>query len=396
MLNFQFQVPTQVFFGEGAEKEVGQRVKEFGGRRVLVHFGSRHSKQSGLIDRIAGYLHGEGIETVELGGVQPNPRLGLVHRGIELCRREKVDFILAVGGGSVIDSAKAIALGVPYEGEVWDFFTGKQEVERLLPMGAVVTMPAAGSEVAVGSVITNEDGMEKVPLNHPKFRPLFAVLDPLLTLSLPPYQTACGIADIMSHVMENYFSRTQHTELGDRLCEACMKTLIHNGRIVIRYPEDPAARSEIMWAASLAQAGLLNTGRQGDWASHTIENELSAVYDVAHGAGLAVVFPGWMKYVCEADLKVFVRFATRVWNLDPSQFSDEKALALEGIGRLSGFFTELGLPSTLAELNVPADHLDMLAERVAGNGDIGQFMRLTKADVLSILRSIADPAVCNV
>lgn len=390
MLSFQFQVPTQVFFGEGAEKEVGQRVKEFGGHRVLIHFGSRHSKQSGLIDRIAGYLHDKGISTVELGGVQPNPRLGLVHQGIELCRREKVDFILAVGGGSVIDSAKAIALGVPYEGEVWDFFTRKQKVEYLLPLGAVVTMPAAGSEVAVGSVITNEDGMQKIPLNHRKLRPLFAVLDPLLTLSLPPYQTACGIADIMSHVMENYFSRTPNTELGDRLCEACMKTLIHNGRILAEYPDDLAARSEIMWAASLAQAGLLCTGRQGDWASHDIENELSALYDVAHGAGLAVVFPGWMKHVYEADIRVFARFATRVWNLDPSQFPDERALALKGIECLSEFFTQLGLPSTLAELGIPADRLDMLAERAVKGGGTGQFMRLSKTDVLSILKSCAD------
>lgn len=393
MLNFEFQVPTQVFFGEGAEKEVGQRVKEFGGDKALIHFGSRHSKQSGLIDRIAGYLHKEGIETVELGGVQPNPRLGLVYKGIELCRREEVDFILAVGGGSVIDSAKAIALGVLYEGDVWDFFTRKQKVERLLPLGAVVTMPAAGSEVAVGSVITNEDGMQKIPLNNRKMRPLFAVLDPLLTLSLPPYQTACGIADIMSHVMENYFSRTQNTELGDRLCEACMKTLIHNGRIVMEHPGDLAARSEIMWAASLAQAGLLCTGRQGDWASHDIENELSAVYDVAHGAGLAVVFPGWMKYVFEADIRVFVRFATRVWNLDPSQFSDERALALAGIERLSDFFTQLGLPSTLAQLGIPEDiikdQLEMLAERAVKNGGTGQFMRLYKEDVLHILKNCA-------
>ena len=386
MLDFQFQVPTQVFFGEGAEKEVGLRVKEFGGHRVLIHFGSRHSKQSGLIDRIAGYLHEEGIETVELGGVQPNPRLSLVHQGIDLCRREKVDFILAVGGGSVIDSAKAIAVGVPYEGEVWDFYTRKQKVECLLPLGAVVTMPAAGSEVAVGSVITNEEVMQKVALNNRKFRPLFAVLDPLLTLSLPPYQTACGVADIMSHVMENYFSRAEHTELSDRLCEACLKTLIHNGRIVQKHPEDIAARSEIMWAASLAQAGLLSAGRQGDWGSHAIENELSAVYDVAHGAGLAVVFPSWMKYVYETDLKVFVRFAQRVWDLDPSQFSDEKALALEGIRRLSEFFTELGLPSTLAELGVCANQLEMLAERAAGTQGTGQFMRLKKEDVLHILK----------
>lgn len=387
MLDFQFQVPTQVFFGEGAEREVGQRVKEFGGHRALIHFGSRHSKQSGLIDRIAGYLHGAGIETVEFGGVKPNPRLGLVYQGIELCRREKVDFILAVGGGSVIDSAKAIAMGVPYEGDVWDFFTGKKELERLLPLGAVATMPAAGSEVAIGSVITNEDGMQKVPFNNPKMRPLFAVLDPLLTLSLPPYQTACGIADILSHVMENYFSRVQNTELGDRLCEACMKTLIHNGRIVMEHPDHLAARSEIMWAASLAQAGLLCTGRQGDWASHDIENELSAVYDVAHGAGLAVIFPSWMKYVYEADIRVFVRFATRVWNLEPSQFSDERALAFRGIECLSDFFAELGLPSTLAELGIPGDQLDMLAKRAVKNGGTGQFMRLSKADVLHILKS---------
>ncbi|SCH79746.1 NADH-dependent butanol dehydrogenase A [uncultured Ruminococcus sp.] len=390
MLDFSFQVPTQVYFGLEADKEVGKYIKEFGGSKVLIHYGSHFSKKSGLVDRIIGYLKSEKLEVVELGGVLPNPRLGLVRQGIEICRKEKVDFILAVGGGSVIDSAKGIALGVPYDGDVWDFYSGKQLVEKLLPLGSIVTLPATGSEVAVGSVVTNEEGMQKVPLNHPKIRPQFAILNPRLTLSIPPYQTACGIADIMAHVMENYFSNVENTDFTDRLCEACLKTMIHNGRVVAKQPEDLAARSEIMWVASVAQAGLLNTGRQGDWASHDIENELSAVYDAPHGGGLAVVFPGWMKYVYRHNLKVFVRFATRVWGVDPSVFEDDDAVAREGIRRLSEFFAEIGLPSTLEGLRVPVDRLDEIAQRVTKGGTIGNFVKLSEQDVLNIYHSLCE------
>jgi len=379
-----------VYFGCDADKDAGKRIKEFGGSKVLVHYGSYFSKKSGLIDQIVDYLKAEGLEVVELGGVLPNPRLGLVREGITLCRKEKVDFILAIGGGSVIDSAKGIALGVPYEGDVWDFYSGKQPVERLLPLGSIVTLPATGSEVAIGTVVTNEEGMQKVPLNHPKIRPQFAILNPKLTLSIPPYQTACGVADIMAHVMENYFSNVEYTDFTDRLCEACLKTMIHNGRIVAKHPDNLEARSEIMWVASIAQAGLLNTGRQGDWASHDIENELSAVYDVAHGGGLAVVFPAWMKYVYRHNLKVFVRFATRVWDVDPSVFEDDDAVAREGIHRLSEFFSEIGLPSTLEELKVPTDRLDEIARRVTKGGTVGQFVKLSEQDVLNIYHSLCE------
>jgi hypothetical protein len=276
------------------------------------------------------------VEFIELGGVQPNPRLSLVKQGIELCRKHNIDFILAVGGGSVIDSAKAIAVGVPYEGDVWDFYSGKAVPEKALPVGVVLTIPAAGSEASKSSVITNEDGWYKRGLNVEIIRPKFAIMNPEITFTLPPYQTACGAADIMAHVMERYFTHQKDVDFTDRLCEATLKTIIKNVPIVLEEPENYQARAEIMWASTIAHNDLLSTGRIGDWASHAIEHELSGIYDVPHGAGLAVVFPAWMKYVYKEDVDRFVQFATRVWDVE-MDFSNPERTALEGIYRLTQF-----------------------------------------------------------
>ncbi len=386
MENFEFLSPTKIIFGRGTEQQVGAETKRQA-NRVLLHYGGGTIKRTGLYDRVVDSLHAAGLELVELGGVQPNPRLSLVHEGVRLCREQKVDFILAVGGGSVIDSAKAIALGVPYEGDVWDFFAGEAEPGERVPVGVVLTIPAAGSEASKSAVITNEDGWLKRGLNHELNRPVFAIMNPELTFTLPPYQTACGAADIMAHVMERYFTNVEHVDYTDRLCEATLKTVIQNVPLVLQSPENYAARAEIMWASTLAHNDLLSTGRIGDWASHQIEHELSGIYDVAHGAGLAVVFPAWMRYVYKHDVQRFVQFAVRVWNAEQS-FRDPEATALEGIRRMEEFFQSIGLPTTLEKLGVPEDRLEEMAAKCKKpNGDtVGMFVKLTQQDVLEILR----------
>ena len=386
MENFVFQSPTKIIFGKGVEASVGEEVK-LHGTKVLFHYGGGSIKKTGLYQRVVDSLGAAGVDFVELGGVQPNPRLSLVRQGIELCREEKVDLVLAVGGGSVIDSAKAIALGVPYEGDVWDFFAGKALPGAALPVGVVLTLPAAGSEASDSCVITKEDGWLKRGFSTQFNRPVFAFMNPELTFTLPPYQTACGAADIMAHVMERYFTNTPHVELTDRMCEAVLKVIIKNIPIALREPDNYEARAEIMWASTLAHNGLLSTGRTGDWASHQIEHELSGIYDVAHGAGLAVVFPAWMKYVFRRDVQRFVQFAVRVWNVE-EDFFDPEGPALEGIRRMTEFFRSIGLPVTLRDLEIPDDRLKEMAEKTkkGPDGTVGQFVKLTTEDVLNILK----------
>lgn len=305
MENFEFQCPTKIIFGRGVENRTGEEVKKHSSK-VLFHYGGGSIKRIGLYDKIVKSLKDAGLEFIELPGVKPNPRLSLVRKGIEICRNENIDFILAVGGGSVIDSAKAISVGVPYRGDVWDFYTDKGEPEEALPVGVVLTIPAAGSEASDISVITNEEDWRKLSLTSKLLLPRFAVMNPEVTFTLPPYHTACGASDIMAHVMERYFTNVRHTDLTDRLCEATLKTVIKNVPIVLREPENYDARAEIMWASTIAHNGLLGTGRTGDWASHIIEHELSGLYDVPHGAGLAVVFPSWMKYVYKNRIEIFI------------------------------------------------------------------------------------------
>jgi alcohol dehydrogenase YqhD (iron-dependent ADH family) len=387
MEGFEFQCPTKIIFGRGVEGRVGEEVKRHS-NKVLFHYGGGSIKRIGLYDKVVESLERAGVEFIELPGVKPNPRLSLVKEGIELCRNKGIDFILAVGGGSVIDSAKAISVGVPYKGDVWDFYTHETEPEEALPLGVVLTIPGAGSEASSSSVITNEADWRKLSITSELIRPSFAVMNPEVTFTVSPYYTACGAADIMAHVMERYFTKVRHADLTDRLCEATLKTVIENVHIALREPENYDARAEVMWASTIAHNDLLGTGRVGDWATHTIEHELSGLYDVTHGAGLAAIFPSWMRYVYKHRLEIFAQFATRVWNVDPD-FENPEGVALEGIGRLKGFFRQIGLPTTLMELGVPDDRLEEMALRCtdSGTSKIGNFVKLDKTDVLNILRN---------
>lgn len=386
MNNFTFQNATRIIFGKDTEKSVGLAVKEFS-QKVLLVYGGGSIKKTGLYDTVVSSLKEHDVEFAELSGVQPNPRVSLVRKGIGLCRDNNIGFILAVGGGSVIDTAKSIALGVPYSGDVWDFFIGKAQIKEALPIGVILTIPAAGSESSTSTVLTNEDGWFKKGTGNDILRPKFAIMNPVLTYTLPAYQTACGVADMMAHIMERYFTNTKNVDLTDRLCEATLKSIIANAPIAMSDPENYAARSEIMWAGTIAHNDLLGTGRDQDWASHGIEHELSAIYDVAHGAGLAVIYPAWMKYVYTHDVNRFVQFAVRVWNVE-QDFADPEKTALEGINRIREFFHSIGLPVTLNELGVHDDRFDEMTDK-ATSGDkyrLGGFVKLSKKDVAEIYK----------
>ena len=384
MDNFEYYNPTKIIFGKGTEAQVGAETAHCG-RKILLHYGGGSIKKSGLYDRVIRALKERGIKWVELGGAQPNPRLSLVRTGIEMCRKEEVDCILAVGGGSVIDSAKAIAMGVPYAGDVWDFFVGKAEVKAALPLGVVLTFPAAGSENSTGTVITNEDEWFKRSAGSPLLRPKFAILNPELSYTLPAYQTACGVADMMAHIFERYFSKTEDVDLTDRLSEATLKTIIKHAGILMKEPAHYAARAEIMWAGTLAHNGLLDTGRASDWATHAMEHELSALYDIAHGAGLALLFPSWMRYVYPVFPAKFLQFFERVWDVEPDYAHPDRMIA-EGIDRLKTFYRSLGLPLSFQEAKLPVTDLDEMAEKCTRGGPIGSFKTLYKEDVLAIYR----------
>jgi hypothetical protein len=385
MLNFDFVSPTRIIFGKKTEEKVGEEIKKYS-NKILFHYGQGSIKKTGLYDKVAKSLKNAGVEFVELGGVQPNPRLSLVRKGIEICKKENINFVLAVGGGSVIDSSKAIAAGMKYEGDVWELYEGKGTLKEALPVGVILTIPAAGSEASMGSVITNEDGWYKRAINYDVLRPVFAIMNPELTYTLPPFQTAVGTVDMLTHVMERYFTNTQHVELTDRLSEATMRTIIHNAPQALKDPYNYDVRAEIMWAGTVAHNGLLGTGREEDWATHDIEHEVSGIYDVAHGAGLAVLFPAWMKYVYRHDLNRFARYAVNVWNVEADFFNLEKT-ALEGINRLEKYYKEdLKLPITLKELKVPDDRFEEMAEKATERGPLGNFVKLYKEDVLNILK----------
>lgn len=383
MLNFEFLSPTKIIFGRGAENQVGTEVKKHSSK-IMLHYGSDRIKKSGLFDQVAQSLKDAGVSFVELGGAQPNPRLSLVQKGIAICREQGLDFILAVGGGSALDSAKAIAMGVPYSGNVWDFYSGKAP-EKALPVAVVLTIPAAGSEASPSSVITNEEGWIKSGCTNDIIRPVFAIMNPEHTFTLPSYQTACGAADIMAHIMERYFTNEPNVDFTDRLCEATLKTIINNVPIAISEPENYAARAEVMWAGTVAHNDLLGTGRSGDWASHGMEHELSALYDVAHGAGLAVIFPAWMTYVYKQNPTRFVQFAARVWDVELAAENPE-GIILEAIRRIKRFFTEIGLPISLEGLGIKDDRLEEMAARCSKWGPVGNFMKLAKDDVLNIYK----------
>ena len=349
MKDFNYYAPTEVVFGEKSEEQVARLVKKYGGTKVLVHYGGQSAIRSGLLVKIIGLLQEAGIDFVKLGGVVPNPRLSLAQKGIELCRREGVDFILAVGGGSVIDSSKCVAYGVPYEGNVWDFYQGKAKATAMLPLAAVLTIPAAGSEMSESSVITNEDGDVKLGYSNNLSRPKFAIMNPCRTFTLPPYQTAAGVTDMMMHTMERYFTKDDDMDLTTDLAEALLRSMKNAVFAVLKNPEDYRYRAQIMWGGSLMHNGLTGCGISDDWATHQLEHELSGMFDVTHGAGLAAVWPSWARYVMHENVSRFVRFAVNVMDV-PNDFTDPEGTALKGIEAMQRFYHAIGMPINIKEL----------------------------------------------
>ena len=393
MENFNFYSPTEFVFGKDRENEVGSYVRKYGGTKVLIHYGGGSAVKSGLIDKVKKSLDDAGITHCELGGVKPNPRDTLVYKGIDLCRSEGVDFILAVGGGSVIDSTKAIAAGVLYDGDFWDFYSKKAQVEAALPLAVIVTIAAAGSEGSRSSVITKEDGMLKRGIGYEILRPKFSIMDPALTQTLPAYQTAAGCTDIMAHVFERYFTNTTEVEITDRLCEAVLLTIVKETPRVIADPDNYDARANIMWAGMVAHNNICGVGRQQDWNSHSLEHELSGLYDVAHGAGLAVIMPAWMQYVYKHNVMRFCQMATRVFGCQMN-FENPEATAVEGIHRFRSFLRGIGMPINFAELGAKEEDIPVLVEKLGiGDGKFGGFMELDRNDVTEIYRIAAHSEV---
>lgn len=382
MDNFVWYNPTRIIFGKDEHKNVGKETAKYS-KKVLLHYGGRSIKATGTYDVVAASLREAGVDFVELGGVQPNPRLSLVYEGIRLCREENIDFILAVGGGSVIDSAKAIAAGVCYDGDVWDFYSKGVSPEKVLKIGAVLTIPAAGSESSDGSVITKEDTQDKRSCCTALMYPQFAILNPKLCYTLPENQIRAGGADILAHVMERYFVPNENTDLSDRLCEATMTSLINNLPKVLEERENYDAWAEVMWTGNVAHNGLLGKGRQEDWASHGIEHELSAIYDIAHGAGLAIVFPAWMKYVYKEHPERFVQFGQRVFGIEKAGKSEDE-YCLETIHALENFFKRIGLATTLKEVGIGSENFDVMAKKACNGAALGSFKKLHEDDVKAI------------
>ena len=382
MENFNFYSPTEFVFGMDRENECGELVKKYGGTKVLIHYGGGSAVRSGLIDRVKASLDAVGVPHVELGGVKPNPHDSLVYKGIEIVRQNGIDFILAVGGGSTIDSSKAIAMGAVYDGDFWDFYDGKASAAAALPIGVVQTIAAAGSEGSGDSVVTKEDGMLKRGASSEHIRPKFAVQNPALLCTLPAYQTACGITDIMAHVFERYFTNTLEVEITDRLCEAVLLTMVKEGPRAIADPANYQVRANIMWAGTVAHNGVVGCGRSQDWNSHAIEHELSALYDCAHGAGLAVIMPAWMEYVVDHNVMRFAQMATRVFGCEMN-FENPKATALEGIKAFRRFLHSIGMPINFAELGAKEEDIPKLVEKL-NPGDGWGFVPLKAKDVTAI------------
>lgn len=383
MNNFNFYSPTFFVFGKERENEAGKYVKRFGGTKVLLHFGGGSVLKSGLLERVKTSLKKENIAFFELGGVQPNPRSGLVYEGVQICKRENIDFVLAIGGGSTIDSAKAIALGALSEGDFWEFFTGKR-IEKALPVATILTISAAGSEGSGASVITHEDGMRKRACGSDVLRPVFSILNPQLTCSLPNYQTACGATDMMAHVMERYFSNTKNVEITDRLCEGILLSIIKETPKALADPSDYESRANLMWAGMVAHNDICGVGREQDWATHNLEHELSALYDVAHGAGLAVMFPAWMKYVMHHNVLRFAQFAVRIWGCE-MDFQQPEKTALQGIECFEQFMVSIGMPIRFSTLGARPEDIQILLNALDMKGQVlGSFVKISEDDARKI------------
>lgn len=388
MNNFTYFSPTKIEFGLGAQKKVGKLLKEFGAKKVLIHFGGQSAKKSGLIEEVETLLKSEGIEYVEFGGVKPNPRLCDVYRGAEICKNENIDFLLAVGGGSVIDSAKAIALAIANpDCDVWDFYTTSKTPKACAPLGVILTMAAAGSEMSEASVITKDEGQLKRAINNDLVRAKFSILNPELTLTLPDYQTQSGCADILLHTLERYFKNTESFELTDSIAEALMRTVIANAKILHENPQDLNARAEIMWASTLSHNNITGDRTKGDWSCHALEHELSGIFDVAHGAGLAAIWSTWAKYVLPENPKRFARLAVNVAGVE-NNASDPVSTALKGIEKFEEFFASVGMPTRISHLGIEIneDLASLLAKKCSNGGTqkIGKFRPLDESDMKQI------------
>lgn len=389
MYNFEYYTPTFIEFGKKSEEKVAQLIKAQNGKKVLIHYGGHSAKKSGLIDKIEKLLTEENIPYVELGGVVPNPRISLVYKGIELAKKENVDFILAVGGGSVIDSAKAIGYGIANEGDVWDFYAQKRVTDKCVPVGVVLTIAAAGSEMSNSSVITNDETGLKRSYHTEISRPRFAIMNPEFTMTLPEYQTACGCTDIMMHTMERYFTAGETMELTDKIAESVMQIVLKNAPILLEQPDNYESRAEVMWAGSLSHNGLTGCGiKNKDFATHMLEHELGGVYDVAHGAGLAAVWGSWARYVYKECLGRFKKFAINVMNVE--EVGNDEEIALKGIEAMEKFYHSIGMPTSIKELGLELSDADIekLADQCcdACGGHKGSAKVLYREDIVKIYK----------
>lgn len=384
MLDFEFYTPTKVFFGKGKQHEVGKIINDYGYTKIMLQYGKGSIKQSGLYDEIMSSLCKYNIEVIQMGGVEPNPKIEFVRDAVNLAKKEKVELILAVGGGSVIDAAKYTALGAVSDFDIWDFVTGKEKPKSALPVGCVLTIAAAGSEMSWSAVVTDLSKNMKRGLASDLIRPLFAICNPELTYTVSPYQTACGITDIMAHTMERYFTPCEPTDLTDRISESILKSVINSAKVVMENPYDYEARANIMWASSLSHNNLTGCGRINALPVHQLEHAVSGEYDsVAHGAGLAVLFPAWAKYVYKQNIPRFAQFARRVWDVDDP---DDKKAAEAGIQAMSDFFKSIGMPATLNEFGINADAIDRLTDlcTFGGTRKINSIIELGEKEIKDI------------
>ncbi len=388
MLNFDMHIPTRIIFGRDTQKDIGSLIKPYT-KKALLHYGGNSIKKSGLHDQVVASLKGNNIEFVELGGVVPNPRLSLAEEGADLCKKEGVDLILAVGGGSVIDSAKAIAIGACND-DIWKFFEEGSEIKAALPVATILTIPAAGSESSPHTVITNEEKQIKKGYGSNYLKPILSIVNPELFFTLPKNQIANGVADMMSHIFERYFTNTTHTDLTDGLCETTLKTIMKNALLVSMNPDNYDAWCQVGFGGTIAHNDILGLGRTQDWACHDMEHELSAIYDIAHGAGLAILTPAWMQYVYKTNINMFVQFAVNVMGVEGS-YRDPDAIVMEGIARLRGFYRKIGLPATLTEIGIEESKFELMAQKATGEAygkehSIGGLKKLNWQDVFEIYK----------
>jgi alcohol dehydrogenase YqhD (iron-dependent ADH family) len=385
MNNFNYSIPTKIFFGKDKINVLGDEIKKYGSRVLLV-YGGGSIKKSGIYDKITQIFKTSDINFWELSGVEPNPRITSVKKGIQLCRENKIDIILAVGGGSSIDCAKVVAAGYYYEGDAWDIVLDPRKIQNALPLATILTLAATGSEMNSGAVITNIDTNEKLGTGNPSMAPKFSILDPTYTYTLPANQTAAGTADIISHIFEVYFSSTKEAYLQNRMAEAMLKTCINYGEIAIKEPENYEARANLMWTSSLAINGLLSYGKVTEWSTHGMEHELSAYYDITHGVGLAILTPHWMKYILnEETLEKFVEYGVNVWGIDAKV--DKYEIANKAIDKTREYFISLGIPSSLREVGINEEKLEEMAKQATRRGKLGNFRALDAEDVLSIFKA---------